>query len=69
MLEPARCKILTPKELPECAGFILSERGLFIFDNRGLLETCGEIPLLRSLDPILETARAMALSPPAVFYW
>ncbi|KAH0789909.1 S-adenosylmethionine decarboxylase proenzyme [Histomonas meleagridis] len=69
MLDHAKCKILSSIKNHYCTAYILSESSLFVYDDRVILKTCGQTPLLLSVDDILSIGSDYGLKPAAVLYW
>lgn len=69
MLQGINCSIISQKSNHKCTAYILSESSLFVFKDRVILKTCGTIPLLLSIDDIIEIGKLKGLKAAAVLYW
>jgi len=54
LLAEINCTILSKIENQFCDAYILSESSLFVFSNKVIIKTCGQITLLRCLPFLLE---------------
>lgn len=69
MLQRINCSIISRKSNQQCTSFILSESSLFVFKDRVILKTCGTIPLLLSIDYIIDIGKSKGMNVAAVLYW
>ncbi|KAK8870999.1 hypothetical protein M9Y10_008912 [Tritrichomonas musculus] len=69
MLDNIHCTIISRKSNESCTSFILSESSLFVFKDRIILKTCGTIPLLLSIDEIIQIGQSNNMDLAAVLYW
>lgn len=69
LLQKINCSIISSMENSKCKSFILSESSLFVFHDRIILKTCGTIPLLSSIDFVLDIGKSIDLEVAAVLYW
>jgi len=54
LLQEINCSILSKIENQFCDAYILSESSLFVFANKVIIKTCGQITLLKCLSLLME---------------
>jgi S-adenosylmethionine decarboxylase len=59
LLQEIGCSILSELRNEYCDAFILSESSLFVYPNRVMIKTCGQITLLKCVPMLLEFGKSV----------
>lgn len=68
LMSLACCSIISSASTDRFDGYVLSESSLFVLEDKWILKTCGRTQLLRSVQRLLEFAKAKDMKPIKIKY-